>query len=64
LSERQDKNVRKAIEEVVKQFKNHRHEVFLKVNDRNERIYITPVRDEHGNLVGYFERFEKNFTKT
>jgi len=55
---------RKAIEEVVEQFKNHRHEVFLKVSDRNERIYITPVRDEHGNLVGYFERFEKNFTKT
>ena len=55
---------RKRIEAVVKQFENHKHEMFLKINDRNERIYITPVRDEHGNLVGYFERFEMNFTKT
>jgi len=55
---------RKAIEEVVQQFKNHKHEVFLKVSARNERIYITPVRDKHGTLVGYFERFENNFIKT
>ena len=55
---------REAIKEIVEQFKNHKQEVFFKVNARNERIYITPVRDEHGTLVGYFERFENNFTKT
>jgi hypothetical protein len=63
LSKCQDKNVRKVIKEVVKQFENHRHEVFLKVSNRNERINIMPVSNEKGKLVGYFERFEKNFTK-
>ena len=36
-------------------------EEFLTINGRNERIYITPVRDDHGQLAGYFERFEPNF---
>lgn len=55
---------RKMIEEAVEGLRNHGQEIFLKVNVRNERVYITPVRDGDGNLVGYFERFEKNFTKT
>ena len=45
---------------VVEQLKNHANEVFLKVNYRNERIYIVPVRDENGVLIGYIERFELN----
>jgi DUF438 domain-containing protein len=55
---------RKKIQQLVEGFENHGQEVFLKVNVRNERIYITPVRDKNGDLVGYFERFEHNFTKT
>ena len=35
-------------------------EVFLKVNSRNQRLYIQPVRDGEGKLIGFFERFELN----
>ena len=45
---------------IIEKLKNHGQEVFLTVNVRNERIYVTPVRDEQGELVGYFERFELN----
>ena len=58
-----NENSRKPIETIIERLKNHGQEEFLKVNVRNERIYITPVRDEHGQLLGYFERFERNFTK-
>jgi DUF438 domain-containing protein len=57
-------NSRRPIEAIVERLKNHGQEEFLKVNVRNERIYITPVRDEHGQLVGYFERFERNVLKS
>lgn len=49
---------RDMIEAVTKQFKNDAKELFLKVNDRNQRVYITPVLDGSKNLVGYYERFE------
>jgi DUF438 domain-containing protein len=52
-----------AIKEAFERFKNHGQEEFLKVSVRNERIYITPVRDDNGNLLGYSERFEANFTR-
>jgi DUF438 domain-containing protein len=51
---------REKIIPIVEKLKNHGQEVFLTVNVRNERVYVTPVRDEEGELVGYFERFELN----
>ena len=51
------------IKAAVEKLKNHGNEIFLKVNQRNERTIITPVRDENGVLVGYFERFEQNLQK-
>ena len=51
---------REHIERVVEGFKHDAKEVYLKVNDRNLRIYITPVRAEGGELLGYYERFEMN----
>ena len=48
---------------IVEALKNHGREVFLAVNAKNERMYVTPVRDEAGELVGYFERFEGNYQK-
>jgi DUF438 domain-containing protein len=45
---------------IVERLANHEQEFFLKVSVRNERIYITPVRDGDGNLIGYYERFELN----
>jgi DUF438 domain-containing protein len=44
----------------VESLKKHSNEVCLGVGVNNQRIYVNPVRDEHGNLVGYFERFELN----
>ena len=35
-------------------------EIFLKVNARNQRVYMQPVRDDAGRLIGFFERFELN----
>ena len=37
-------------------------EIFLKVNARNERIFIQGVRGEDGRWIGFFERFEQNYT--
>ncbi len=51
------------IKSSVEKLKNHGKEIFLTVNERNERIYIVPVRDKNGDLIGYFERFELNLQK-
>jgi len=56
----------KSREKIAKPFealKNHGREVFLGVNGENDRVYMTPVRDGRGELIGYFERFEGNFQK-
>lgn len=51
------------IREAVEKLKNHGNEIFLGVSVKNQRIYINPVRDENGELIGYFERFELNLQK-
>ena len=48
--------IRSAFERMNKDGK----EVFLKVNSRNQRLYMQPVRDGTGRLIGFFERFELN----
>ena len=48
---------------MVEKLKNHGREMLLAVNEKNERVYVTPVRDDEGELIGYFERFEGNFQK-
>jgi len=35
------------------------NEIYLKVNKYGERVTIVAVRDAHGVLLGYYERFEK-----
>ncbi len=52
-----------AIRAIIEKMKNHAPEMFLKVSSSNERIIITPVRNEEGELIGYFERFEQNVQK-
>lgn len=59
----QNKKSEEIIRETVERLKKHANETFLHVNVRNERVYIVPVRDEDGELVGYFERFEMNQQK-
>ena len=48
------------IKAIVQRFRSDSKELFLKVNDRNLRVYVTPVRSSKGDLIGYYERFEMN----
>lgn len=54
---------KEKITAAIEKLKNHGNEIFLGVNVRNERYYINPVRNEKGELIGYFERFERNLQK-
>ncbi|MDD5171341.1 MAG: PAS domain-containing protein [Syntrophales bacterium] len=54
---------REKIVKFLEVLKNHGNEILLGVTVKNERIYMTPVRDEKGELIGYFERYEGNFQK-
>ncbi|MDO4458593.1 MAG: PAS domain-containing protein [Clostridia bacterium] len=56
-------NTKAMIEKAVTNLENHGNEIYLGVNNRNQRKYINPVRDENGKLLGYFERFEMNLEK-
>ena len=47
----------------VEKLRNHGNEIYLGVSVYNERKYINPVRNEKGELIGYFERFEHNLQK-
>ena len=47
----------------VEKLRNHGNEIYLGVSVYNERKYINPVRNEKGELIGYFERFERNLHK-
>lgn len=38
-------------------------EVFIGVNTRNQRIYMQGVRNNQGEWIGFFERFELNLAK-
>ncbi len=51
---------RKQITAMVRKFRKDAKEVYLKVNDRNLRVYVSPVRSSNGRLIGYYERFELN----
>jgi DUF438 domain-containing protein len=51
---------REQIETAVDGFRKDAKEFFLKVNDRNLRVYVSPVKSPEGELVGYYERFEMN----
>ena len=47
----------------VEKLRNHGNEIYLGVSVYNERKYINPVRNDKGELIGYFERFERNLQK-
>ena len=54
---------REAIIKAVESFSNHGGEIFFKVNSKNQRLYITPVHNDKGEFIGYFERQEDNAAK-
>lgn len=59
----QEERSKEHIIAAVEKLKKHANEVFLMVGVKNQRIYINPVRDENGELIGYFERYELNLQK-
>jgi len=54
---------KEKIRQAFTSLQNNGKEIFLGVNTRNQRIYIQGVRDEQGELIGFFERFELNLKK-
>jgi PAS domain S-box-containing protein len=54
---------REKIRKCTEKLKNHSGDILLGVDARNLRVYMNPVRDAEGNLLGYFERFEMNLQK-
>lgn len=48
------------IRDCFEKMKRDGKEVFVGVSLRNQRIYMQPVRDDGGRLIGFFERFELN----
>jgi DUF438 domain-containing protein len=54
---------REKIKAAFEKLKNHGNEIFIAVTVKNQRVYMNPVRDESGELMGYFERFEMNLEK-
>lgn len=55
---------RSKIEGFLEFFMKDSKELYLGLSDRNMRIYVSPVRDPQGDLIGYYERFEMNLQKT
>lgn len=47
----------KMILEIFKEMQNGLEEKMI-TDDENYRIYMRAVRDENGNLIGYYERYE------
>ena len=51
---------REKILGMVDRFKKGGGEEFLSVTKNNERIFVTPVRNEENEFLGYYERYEMN----
>jgi hypothetical protein len=53
-----DENSKKTILKAYERLKNSEDKVELE-NTTSVRTFVRSVRDHNGNLIGYFERFEK-----
>ena len=62
LLEYHNENSNKMILGFMEHFRSEGGELFEKVNDKNQKVYITPIGNEGGNLLGYFERYESNIS--
>lgn len=50
---------KQIILEIFETFKAGEDERFLVINSVNQKVYMRAVRDSQGNLIGYYERYEK-----
>ncbi|MHB1418398.1 MAG: PAS domain-containing protein [Bacillota bacterium] len=48
--------------EIFESFQNGENERFLYVEETN-KVFMRAVRDKQGNLIGYYERYEKRSQK-
>lgn len=46
------------IKEIVKKIATEKQEVFLKVNQYGEKVFVVPVFNKEEQFIGFFERFE------
>ncbi len=51
------------IKSAVEKLKGHANQMFLHVTVDNYRLYLNPVRNKGGELIGYFGRYEMNLQK-
>ena len=51
------------IKEYYKEIQRHGKEIFVNVSIRNQRVYMQGVRNDKGEWIGFFERFELNVEK-
>lgn len=56
----QNSSSKARIEAAIDNFKKDSKEFYLGLTDRNQRVYVSPVRSPDGELIGYYERFEMN----
>lgn len=49
----------KILMEIYESFQHGVDEKFLLVNKENKKVFMRSVRDKEGNLIGYYERYEK-----
>ena len=47
------------IKALVEQIAKEKKEIFLKVNQYQENVFVVPVFDRENRFLGFFERFEK-----
>ena len=52
-----------AIYHYCEEIKRNGKEIFIGVSIRNQRIYMQGVRNDKGEWIGFFERFELNLVK-
>ena len=51
------------IKSCYEEIKRNGKEIFIGVSIRNQRIYMQGVRNDKGEWIGFFERFELNLIK-
>lgn len=58
-----NQNSKEKILAAFEKLKNHGNDIFIGISIKNNRLYMNAVRDENGELIGYYERMEMNLEK-
>ncbi len=55
-----NKQSRQIILDIFKSFMDGADERFLSINKSNQKVYMRAVRNNAGEVIGYYERYEVN----